>query len=262
MAKSSQRISRVETRRTTPTVPAAARAMALFETFASEQRALTKSELARLLDLPESSTSDLLNTLFELGYVTRTVATRRFYPTGRLFAVAGSIAANAQMGSFAEEAVGHLAASTQETAIFSVIDGDRMRVVGAAQGKHRLRYVVNVGDTFSIHGTGAGKALLAAMGPVERSRLLRLKPLTKLTPNTLTDPRKIESDLELSETHGWYGARDEGTIGVSSIAVWARLGVEPVALGIVGPTDRILANEQALIDEVLDARASVFGSEP
>ena len=47
-------------------VPAAARTMALFEIFAREKRELSKSEVARLLDLPESSTSDLLNTLFDL----------------------------------------------------------------------------------------------------------------------------------------------------------------------------------------------------
>ncbi|MGY4099421.1 IclR family transcriptional regulator [Nocardia sp. R16R-3T] len=261
MARTTQRVSPTEQRRPSPTVPAAARAMSLFETFAIERRAMSKSELARLLDLPESSTSDLLNTLLELGYVTRTVATRRFYPTGRLFTVARSIVENDQIGAFAEEAVGHLAARTSETAVFAVVDGDRIRVVGAAQGKHRLRYMVHVGDTFSIHGTGVGKALLATMEPAERGRLLRLKPLAKLTPNTLTDPREIEADIQKASPRGWFGTRDEGTVGVSSIAVWGRMGLEFAALGIIGPTDRIVGSEQALIDQVLETRATVFGSE-
>ena len=261
MTESPGRNNSTSARRASPIVPAAARAMTLFETFARERRPLTKSEVARLLDLPESSTSDLLSTLFEQGYVSRTVASRRFYPTSRLLVIARSIAENDQLGSFAEEAVSHLAERTGETSIFAVTDGESIRVAGVAQGKHRLRYVVNVGDTFTIHGTGAGKALLGAMTPEDRGRLLRLRPLKRLTSNTLTSPRDIESDLENSAKRGWYGARDEGTIGVSSIAVWGLVGSEPAALGIIGPSERIVLNEKVLVDEVLRARQIVFGNQ-
>lgn len=261
MARSSDLSKAGAARKKAPTVPAAARAMALFETFASERRGLTKSELARLLDLPESSTSDLLNTLFELGYVTRTVATRRYYPTGRLHTTASAIVEHDQVGAFAEEAVGHLAARTSETAIFAVVDGSQLRVVGTAQGKHRLRYVVHVGDTFSLHATGAGKALLASLEPADRARLLRAQPLAKLTPHSLTDPRDVEADIEAADERGWYGARDEGTVGVSSIAVWGRLGPQSVALGIIGPTDRVVLAEEHLVDEVLRAKNTVFSED-
>ena len=44
-------------------VPAAARTMTLLEVFAREKRELSNSDLARLMDLPESSCSDLLHTL-------------------------------------------------------------------------------------------------------------------------------------------------------------------------------------------------------
>src|SRR6218665_813729 len=69
-------------------VPAAARTMSLLELFAREKRELSNADLARLLDLPESSCSDLLHTLHELGYLLRTPRSRRFYPTARLLSVA------------------------------------------------------------------------------------------------------------------------------------------------------------------------------
>ncbi|MGN5477112.1 helix-turn-helix domain-containing protein [Cupriavidus basilensis] len=53
-------------------IPAASRAMAVFEVFAREKRELSNSDMARLLSLPESSTSDLLHTLHSLGYLMRT----------------------------------------------------------------------------------------------------------------------------------------------------------------------------------------------
>ena len=58
-------------------VPAATRTMALFEVFAREKRELSNSELARLMDLPESSCSDLLHTMHEMGYLLRTARSRR-----------------------------------------------------------------------------------------------------------------------------------------------------------------------------------------
>src|SRR3954462_5842906 len=69
-------------------VPAAARTMSLLEVFARERRELSNSDLARLMDLPEGSCSDLLHTLHELGYLMRTARSRRFYPTGRLLTIA------------------------------------------------------------------------------------------------------------------------------------------------------------------------------
>jgi DNA-binding IclR family transcriptional regulator len=223
-------------------VPGAARAMVLFEIFSRERRELTKSEVARLLDLPESSTSDLLNTLHDLGYVGRTVSTKRFYPTGRLLATASAIAENDGLAAFGLEATGLLADRSGETSACAVLSGDVIKVVAVSQGKHRLRYVINVGDTFTIHATSIGKALLGGLSDSEMHRILRLKPLRANTPNTKTDPRELEKEVLEHRDLGWYSSVDEGTIGVSSLAASGRLGDQVLALGLIGPTPRITSN--------------------
>jgi len=48
--------------------------------------------------MAESSSSDLLHTLYECGYLMRTARSRRFYPTARLFALAQALAQKAQEG--------------------------------------------------------------------------------------------------------------------------------------------------------------------
>ena len=57
-------------------VPAAARTMLLFEAFARERRELSNAEIAKLLDMPETSCVDLLHTLLEAGYLMRTARSR------------------------------------------------------------------------------------------------------------------------------------------------------------------------------------------
>lgn len=244
-----------------PAVPAAARAMALFETFARERRPLSKSEMARLLDLPESSTSDLLNTLHGAGYMVRTVATRRYYPTARLSLLTATIAQNDPSLAFAQEAADLLAARTGETAAFAVRDDRQLRVLAVCQGAHRLRYVLAVGDAYNLHSTALGKALLSQMIPTDRARMLRLKPLAKLTPNTIVDAPKLESNIAEQAMANYYWARDEGTVGVSSFAVPGTVGDEQAALGVIGPSDRFVERRDELVQAVLDVGQSVFAGD-
>jgi DNA-binding IclR family transcriptional regulator len=240
------------------TVPAAARAMALFEIFAVQKQELTKSEVARLLELPESSTSDLLNTLHSIGYLSRTATTRRYYPTGRLMAMADEIATINPLQGFGAEACAVLSQKTGETSALAARVGAAIKIHAVAPGLHRLRYVVSVGDSFSIHGTAQGKALLSTMDDDERSRLLRIERLPKLTPNTLVDPRELEEHILESRERGWFHSRDEGTVGVSSFAVARTFGLEAVSLGVIGPTERIVAESERLVPELLSAAEAVF----
>jgi DNA-binding IclR family transcriptional regulator len=232
--------------------------MALFEIFARERRELSKSEVARLLDVPESSSSDLLTTLQDLGFLARTPSTRRFYPTSRLLTVAQEIEQNDVLGTFAAEATSQLAQRSGETACCAVLAGERIKVVGVGEGRHRLRYVLGVGDNFSIHGTAIGKALLSGLEDTEMGRRLRLKPLSRLTKNTKVNPREVEADVRMGRERGWQSAQDEGTIGVSSLAVAGLIGDQVVGLGIIGPTERIVPARDELAELLLELKASVF----
>jgi DNA-binding IclR family transcriptional regulator len=222
-----------------PTVPAAARTIALFEVFAREQRELTKSDVARLLDLPESSSSDLLNTLYELGYLGRTVTSRRFYPTSRLLDTARAIGENDPLGDFGSEMTGLLADRSGESCCAAIMDKDAVRIVAITESKHRLRFVARVGDLFPLHATAVGKSLLATLDDQQLARLLRLRPLTAMSDRTKTDPREVEAEIAEYRERGWFQTRGEGGEGLSAIAKTGYHGGVPVALTLVGPTERM-----------------------
>lgn len=242
----------------TTTVPAAARTLAVFEVFAREKRELLKSELARLLDLPESSCSDLLNTLHELGYVSRTVSTKRFYPTGRLIEIAKSIAEYDEVLMIGTEATALLSGQSSETCFFGEIDDTEVRIIAVSEGGHRLRYVVLPGDRVSIHATAIGKALLGGLEEEERDRVLRLKPLRALTELTKTSPEQLEKEVKAHQKLGYYQAVNEGRQGVSSLAVHGWIGPRLVGLTMVGPSDRFAANKATYLKQLKEAQQMVF----
>jgi DNA-binding IclR family transcriptional regulator len=242
----------------TTSVPAAARAMSLFEVFARERRELTKSELARLLNLPESSCSDLLSTLYDIGYITRSVESKRYYPTGRLLNSAKAISENDPLTLFGAEATSLLSKKVDETCTFGVLDGERVKMVSVYEGTQRLRYVVNIGDRVSLHGTAVGKALLGALPPTERGRLLRLQPLRRLTPDTTTNPADLEREIERDQKQGWFTSKGEGAPGVWSLAISGFLGTTPVGLSMIGPSDRMLANKDKFVKSILEIKEVLF----
>lgn len=242
----------------TTAVPAAARTLALFEIFAREKRPLSKSELARLLDLPESSCSDLLNTVHDLGYVSRTAGTRRYYPTSRLLAVSNAIAESDPLGAVAIEATSLLSQLTGETSTFGIINGDTVKILSVMQGAYRLRYVVQPGDNVTLHGTAVGKALLSQLPDEELARVLRLKPLRQMTPYTITDPKQLTQHIREHRELGWFGAINEGTEGVASFAISGMIGPDIAGMSIIGPTTRMAENKDRYIGILNTVKESVF----
>lgn len=239
-------------------VPAAARTMALLEVFARERRELSNSDLARLMDLPESSCSDLLHTLHELGYLMRTARTRRFYPTARLLTVAKGIAAGDSLYAVASEACELLRDKTGETGMCGRVEAGVVKVLAFAEGTHPLRYVENVGNKIALHVSALGKAALSLGTPEEAARQLRLKPLKQIAPGSITDLAALEAQIAQAREQGWMWVENEGFDGLAAIAVAGYLGDEPLALSIAGPTERLRRTKDACLQALQEVQALVF----
>ncbi|QQX82791.1 IclR family transcriptional regulator [Cupriavidus necator] len=220
-------------------IPAASRTMAVFEVFAREKRDLSNSDMARLLSVADSSCSDLLHTLHSLGYLTRTPRTRRFYPTGRLLETVRAIAESEPIITLAREAVEQLAEKTNESAFFGVLEPQAARVAATAQSRRPLRYILDVGQRVGLHASALGKSLLGLLPPDEaRARLDAIKR-PAVTSATVVDVERLMEQLERGRRLGWYEANDEGSEGVTALAVSLWLGEQPVGVSIAGPADRI-----------------------
>lgn len=239
-------------------VPAAARTMALLEVFARERRELSNSDLARLMDLPESSCSDLLHTLHEMGYLLRTARSRRFYPTARLLTMAQDISKGDPLYAVASEACEMLRTKTGETGICGRLEGGVVKMLAFAEGTHPLRYVGNVGNKIALHVSALGKAELALGTPEEAARQLRLKPLKQIAPGTITDLDVLQAQVEQARQQGWMWVENEGAEGLSALAVAGFVGDEPLAISIAGPTDRMRQHRGACLQALKEVQALVF----
>jgi len=241
-------------------VPAAARTMALLEVFARERRELTNSDLARLTDMPDSSCSDLVHTLYELGYLLRTARSRRFYPTARLLTIARAISSSDPLYVVGSEACEWLRDKTGETGLCGRVQDGVVRLLAFVEGHHPIRYAQTVGNKLSLHVSALGKAVLALGTQEEAARQLRLKPLRKIAAGTITDLATLEAQIAKVREQGWIWVENEGGDGLAALAVAGYVGGEPIALSVAGPTERLRANKEAYLSALKEVQAVVFRS--
>lgn len=242
-------------------IPAASRALAVFEIFAREKRELSNSDMARLLSVADSSCSDLLHTLHSLGYLMRMARTRRFYPTGRLHEVARQISENDPLSTVAREAVELLGERSDESAFFGTFDATAVKVVAAQPSRLPLRYILDVGDRVALHASALGKALLGQLPREEAIAALQRRPLRQVTPTTITDIEQLLAQIDQGRERGWYESRGEGTEGVAAFAVSGRLGGQPVALSLAGPADRMDKSRDACLRALQDVCRATLGAD-
>jgi DNA-binding IclR family transcriptional regulator len=227
-------------------VKTALRVIEIIETFAKEKRALSLSELARLLEVPMSSCLALIRTLTASGYLYETGRRQGYYPTGRLLAMAQQIARNDPILDRVFPTLSELRTNTGETVVLAKLhEGTQVIYLDVLDSPHAIRYIASAGELRELHANSLGKALLATMEADKRAALLATLPMTKFTDRTLLTPKKLEAELRLSTERGWFINRGESMPDIGAIAWPLQLSGEWYAISVAGPAYRIEPNIEA-----------------
>ncbi|UUC96737.1 IclR family transcriptional regulator [Comamonas sp. C11] len=239
-------------------VPAAIRTMTVFEVFARERRPLTNAELAKFLNVPESSCSDLVNTLLAGGYLMKTPPSRRVYPTSRLHAIANAISSNDAVQASIVKACELLRDRTGETSLCGRLEDGAVRLVATCDGIHPLRYAADSGDKLSLHVSALGKAILALSDADKAARQLLLKPRKPLASGTLTDIEPLLAQVAQFKAQGYALVENEGGEDLSALAVAGIVGTEPVGLSIAGPVSRLRYHRTEYVESLREVGNQLF----
>jgi len=131
-----------------------------------------------------------------------------------------------------------LASGIDDNVDLAVLSGGEVIVVDQISSSQRLQAVTEVGGIFPAHASCVGKVLLANLSDPEIGELLAT-PLTRYTPNTLTEPDALLADIDRTRRNGISYDREEHDIGISAVATSVRspMGIMQ-AVSIVAPTHR------------------------
>ena len=117
-----------------------------------------------------------------------------------------------------------------------------------------------IGESFPLHCTANGKAILSVLSDEKIERLLR-GPLNKLTPNTITRPAELLKEIESCRRSGIAIDDEEHTEGISALGTGF---VDPIgraiAISIPVPTTRFRRIRADLSVQLLAARDRMLDS--
>jgi DNA-binding IclR family transcriptional regulator len=224
-------------------VQAIARAGAVLRALEPHPRGLALGELAQAVALPKSTVHRLVAALAAEDLL-GTDTSGRIVLGGGLARLGA--ASTHTLQDRLRPALGRLHEQLGETVDLAVLDGAEMRFVDQLSATtQRLRAVSAVGETFPLHCTANGKAMLASLSERQALALLSGR-LPRLTRNTIHTRAALLAELQRVRGRGVAFDREEHTIGISAVgaAVLDAHGRAVAAISVPVPTARFAGSEQ------------------
>ena len=216
------------------------KALSIFEALATSERGvLGVSDLARVIDIPKSTTHRLLKTLEFHGFIDRSGTKYRL--GSRFFELSFSArwSVFGELREIALPVLEDLFERVQETVHLAVLEGEDVLYLEKITGSGGSRVPSRVGGRMPVTCTGLGKAITAFSPPKVIARTLS-KPLDRVTPYSITYPRMLRDQLVKAREEGVAFDFEESRLGVACVAA-PILGDDGYALGgvsVAGPTFR------------------------
>lgn len=235
------------------------RGLAVIEAVIKEERPLTAVEIGESVGLNSSTTHRLLQTLTNIGYLSRD-ASKRYYPTARaLFPISLYHPLNALRRSASEE-LRNLRQTFAMTTALQIFLGARRVVLEVMLANESFSPYYQTEVTAPIYATASGKLLLLTLPEAERSQLLGPEPYQSHASHTMLTRAEVEKDLAQVAARGYSLTRDEMLQGLSGIAAPIRIPSSRVigAVVVSGSTRNFTADAIAEMATAVKRSAELF----
>ncbi|MFJ9906534.1 IclR family transcriptional regulator [Streptomyces sp. NPDC101152] len=225
-------------------VQAVQRAVQILRELASTGPRLGVTELADRLGVAKPTVHALLRTLEAEGLVVQDRDSSKYQLGPELVQLGNAYLDTQELRTRSLTWADQLANRTNEAVWVAVLTGDHVLVVHHAFRPEGAVQILEVGASIPWSTCALGKAIVAFLPPGERERLLAEEPAV-LTGASITDPQELAGQLKEVLRTGYAVEDQESAIGDAGVAspVFDRSGEVVGALGIVGPVERLLAED-------------------
>lgn len=219
--------------------------------------------LSQKLGFHPATVNRILNELTRHGFLHRNVLTRK-YTLGPAIVTLGTTIKKSLRSNIviiAKPFIDDLRDTLKETTVLEVLSENSTVVAYVAEGPPPLPLAASIGDRLPIAAAGA-KAILAFSPPNLIRKLLNEK-VSRLTYKTITDPKKIQRQLEEIRRKGYSFDQEEIEIGIHAIGapIFNYEGKPVAALVVAGPSKRIIPNNGSPILLHLKEKASMISEQ-
>jgi len=246
-------------------VKSAVRVMQVFEFFDQLQRDARVSEVVEFLGFPQSSTSALLKSLVQTGYLEYLPATRTYIPTPRVALlgswIGGSPIRDGSIGRMMDE----LSAETGEAIVLACSSGIYAKYIHVVEATRLIRMHVPIGSQRFLAWSAMGVALISHMSDDAIRLLVRRTNAEAPSRQKAIDVNQTLAYVEQFRKRGYFFSRGLVTPGAGMICV--RLPPNstspdrPLALGIGALVDTIEKQEARFVRLMRNAIARYINND-
>src|SRR5579871_3285513 len=229
--------------RATDFVESLDRGLRLLQAFGTRPSPMTLSEIAGLAGLPRATARRILFTLVHGGYVSSDG--KLFAPTPHVLTLAGAYLRSNPIVAVLQPVLDEIAVAAQEISSLAVLDGDDVVFIARGSPSRMFSGGVDIGYRLPSFCTAVGRALLGRLGDAEVKARLSAMRREALTPQSVTDPKRLCAAIVADRTRGFSLVDREAEPHFRSIAVPVKRydGTIVAAINIGAHVDRISTDE-------------------
>jgi IclR family acetate operon transcriptional repressor len=245
------------TESTAGTLQSLDRALGLLTSVARTGRA-TLTDLSLSAGIPTATTHRILTTLQKHDFVAFDEDQQEWMIGIEAYRTGASYLTRTSLSEVGRSVMKQLTEKTGETANLAIADGFEVVFVGQVETKNPIRACFQSGTRTSMHASGTGKAILAAMPEIEVRKLLIGAGLAKFTDKTHVSAVALFDDLARTRKRGWSFDSEERYLGMSCVgsAIFDESGAPTAGISISGPTSRFDDRRVAELGPVVAAAAA------
>ncbi|MDW5594099.1 IclR family transcriptional regulator [Conexibacter stalactiti] len=231
-----------------PRVQSAARAIGILLAIAQSESGLSTREISERVGIGRQATYHLLHTLQATGMLTRDDRNR--YLLGlRVGTLAEAFSRQLAPSEHLAPLVRALAQETGETAYASGWWHGEIMTLSFSRGTNPVQAAeVPQGYVGDAHARASGKLLLATATATVRDEYLAAHPLRRLTPNTISSRRRLDTEFAAIRERGYSVDDEEFAPGLLCMAVPFDGGYSPFVVAVSGPRERMLERRDTYLD--------------
>src|SRR4051812_30646922 len=235
--------------RATDFVESLDRGLRLLQAFGVTAGPMTLSDIARAADLPRATARRILFTLAHGGFVSSDG--KLFSLTPHVLTLAGSYLRSSQVVTVLQPVLDRIATSAQEISSLAVLDGDEVVFIARGSPARVFSAGLDIGYRLPAFCTSVGRAMLGQFDDKELAAKLATMRREALTPQTVTDPKKLLAAIDADRKKGFSLVDREAEPHFRSISVPVRRYDNTIvaAINMGAHVDRVATAE--LIDRFL-----------
>jgi IclR family transcriptional regulator, pca regulon regulatory protein len=229
--------------RATDFVESLDRGLRLLQAFGERAAPMTLSEIAAASGLPRATARRILFTLQHGRYVSSDG--KRFALTAHVLTLAGSYLRSNQIVAVLQPVLDQIAVAAQEISSLAVLDGDDVVFIARGSPTRIFSGGVDIGYRLPSFCTAVGRTMLGRLDDAELKDKLVAMHREKLTPQTVTDPKRLFAAIVADRRQNYALVDREAEPHFRSIAVPVKRydGTIVAAINIGAHVDRISTEE-------------------